>query len=81
MGEQRGRRGEGRCLATGERRGWGTGRGKGCSVVFWEGVLLPGDGRRESGCLATGKGSLLLLGNQKRPCYLETGEEDSSVAK
>ena len=59
--------------------GYGSGKGL-CSLVSGEGALLPSDGRREPRCLI-GEGSLLLLGDWKRPCYLETGEEDYSIAK
>lgn len=38
------------------------------ALAVGEGALLPEDQRRERSCLVTGKGSLLLLGNQKRPC-------------
>lgn len=45
----------------------------------WERALLPGEGRREPWLLT--RGSLSLLGDQKRPCYPETGKEESSIAR
>lgn len=66
----------------GWERAWLPGDRKGGVLLLlsnWERALLPGEGRREPWLLT--RGSLSLLGDQKRPCYPETGKEESSIAR
>lgn len=82
FGEQRGRRGEGRCQATGERRGWGMGRGERlCSLVSGEGGPVAERREQKTLLFVIGEGSLVLLGDWRRPCYLETGERISLLLR